>query len=199
MDERFSESFAAYPRTGTSTAKGETAMAILGNRRNTKRNLGFLVLTSAALALGATGTCSAATADNAGSGLSAPIEGTWIMQVHRVAQNYTFTAFQSFTAGGVTLATGTGDRLPPPPISPLYGTWKRIGENSYANSLSFFIFDPAGNAVAMFQNYETFHLNRDNEIVGTGEGYVCEPNGDNCVNINSPITFTGKLMNAQHP
>lgn len=165
-------------------------------RTEKKRMAGALVLAAAALAVGSLSQAARAQGE---SGFRAPIEGTWIMQVHRVAQNYTFTAFQSFTAGGVTLATGTGDRLPPPPISPLYGTWKRIGENSYANSLSFFIFDPAGNAVAMFQNYETFHLNHDNEIVGTGEGYVCEPNGDNCVNINSPITFTGKRMNAQHP
>jgi len=65
---------------------------------------------------------------------------------------------QSFTAGGVTVATGTIDRTPPPPISPLYGTWKRIGDNSCSTSLSFFIFDEAGSAVAMLQNYETFHL-----------------------------------------
>jgi hypothetical protein len=128
----------------------------------------------------------------------APVQGTWIMQVHRVKQNITFTALQSFTAGGVTLATGTVDRTPPPPISPLYGTWKRIGENSYANSLSFFIFDGDGNAVAMLQNYATFHLNAYHDIVGRGEAYLCDPKGDNCVNANSPITFTGKLMNAQH-
>ena len=167
-----------------------------GNKTGMKPKVGALVLAAAALAFGIVGQPARA---QRGSGLGAPIEGTWILQVHRVTQNFTFTAFQSFTAGGVTLATGTGDRLPPPAISPLYGTWKRVGENSYATSLSFFIFDPAGNAVAMFQNYETFHLNHDNEIVGTGEAFVCEPNGDNCVNINSSITFTGKLMNAQHP
>ena len=50
-----------------------------------------------------------------------------------------------------------------------------------------------------FKTTRRFHLNHDDEIVGTGEAYVCEPNGDNCVNINSPITFTGKRMNAQHP
>ena len=172
------------------------SIAFLGNETDVKRKVGALVLAAAALAIGSLS--QPATAQSR-SGLASPIEGTWIFQVHRVTQNFTFTAFQSFTAGGVTLATGTADRTPPPAISPLYGTWKRIDENSYVTSLSFFIFDPAGNAVAMFQNYETFHLNDDDEIVGTGEAYVCAPNGDNCVNINSQITFTGKRMNAQHP
>ncbi len=158
-----------------------------------KRKAGALVLAAAALAIGSVSQPAKA------QGLGAPIEGTWIMQVHRVQQNVTFTAMQSFTAGGVTNATGTVDRLPPPPISPLFGTWKRIGGNTYANSLSFFIFDPAGNAVAMLQNYSTFQLNAADEIVGTGEAYICEPNGDNCVDTNSSITFTGKRMNAQYP
>ena len=166
------------------------------NKTDMKRKVGALVLVAAALAIGSVSHPARA---QSGSGLGAPIEGTWIMQVHRVTQNITFTAMQSFTAGGVTLATGTIDRTPPPPISPLYGTWKRIGGNRYANSLSFFIFDGAGNAVNMLQNYATFELNADDEIVGTGEAFLCEPNGDNCVNINSPITFTGKRMNAQHP
>jgi len=166
------------------------------NKTDMKRKVGALVLVAAALAIGSVSHPARA---QSGSGLGAPIEGTWIMQVHRVTQNITFTAMQSFTAGGVTLAIGTIDRTPPPPISPLYGTWKRIGGNRYANSLSFFIFDGAGNAVAMLQNYATFELNADDEIVGTGEAYLCEPNGDNCVSINSPITFTGKRMNAQHP
>src|SRR5580698_2334450 len=179
------------------------SIALLGNKTDMKRKAGALVLTAAALAFSSLSQPARAQGESGLrapiAGLRAPIEGTWILQVHRVTQNFTFTALQSFTAGGVTLATGTADRTPPPPISPLYGTWKRIGGNKYANSLSFFIFDGAGNAVAMLQNYETFHLNANDEIVGTGEGYICEPNGDNCVNINSPITFSGKLMNAQHP
>ncbi len=166
-----------------------------GNKTGMKRKVGALVLAAAALAIGSVSQPARAESE---SGLGAPIEGTWIMQVHRVQQNITFTAMQSFTAGGVTNATGTIDRMPPPPISPLFGTWKRIGHNSYANSLSFFIFDPAGNAVAMLQNYSNFHLNANGEIVGTGEAYVCDPNGDNCVNTNTSITFIGTRMNAQY-
>jgi hypothetical protein len=170
-------------------------IALLGIKTDMKRKVGALVLAAAALAFGYLSQPASAQVD---SGRRARIEGTWIIQVHRVTQNITFSTLQSFTAGGVALATGTIDRTPPPPISPLYGTWKRIGGNRYAYSLSFFIFDEAGNAVAMLQNYATFHLNAEDEIVGSGEAYLCDPNGDNCVNINSPITFTGKLMNAQH-
>src|SRR5437763_16451242 len=83
----------------------EQPMSIFANGKGTKRNLGFVVLTSAALALGACATCSAATADNGRSGLSAPIEGTWILNIDRVTQGFSFTALQSFTAGGVTVAT----------------------------------------------------------------------------------------------
>jgi hypothetical protein len=60
----------------------------------------------------------------------------------------------------------------------------------YAYSLSFFIFDEAGNAVAMLQNYATFHLNAEDEIVGSGEAYICDTSGDNCANINSPMALT---------
>src|SRR4051794_23922541 len=111
------------------------ALAIFGNKTDVKRTAAALVLAVAALAIG-----SQPARAQGESGLKAPIDGTWILQVHRVTQNITFTAFQSFTAGGVTLATGTADRTPPPAISPLYGTWRRTGENSYATSLSFFIF-----------------------------------------------------------
>src|SRR3974390_3182507 len=98
------------------------------------RNVGALALAAAALAIGS-GSQPAVAQDGSGlwshNELRAPIEGTWIVQVHRVTQNITFTAMTSFTAGGVTLATGTIDRTPPPPVSPLYGTWKRIGDDSY--------------------------------------------------------------------
>jgi hypothetical protein len=107
-------------------------MAIIhGNGKNLKCKVGALMLTSAILALGVGGASSTAsaqdeaTAEHERSGLSAPIEGTSILTIHRVNQGIDFSAFQSFTAGGVTVATGTTDRTPPPPISPLYGSWRR--------------------------------------------------------------------------
>jgi hypothetical protein len=169
-------------------------MAILGNGQNMKLNLGLLLLASALLALGSGGTCSAQIGNDERTGLSAPIEGTWIFRIHRVTQGITFTAFQSFTAGGVTLATGTIDRTPPPPISPLYGSWRRTGHNRYVATISFFAFDPAGNAVAMIKNNETFHIVDDSHLSGIGEAFACDTNGENCVDVASPITITGERV-----
>lgn len=168
-------------------------------RKNCMRKSRSTTVVATALALAALGLAMSSTAEaqEKGTGLGAPIEGTWIVQVHRVTQNVTFTALQSFTAGGVTLATGTLDRNPLPAISPLYGTWQRVGGNNYATSLCFFIFDDAGDALAMLQNYEVFHLNADHELVGTGDAYLCDTNGENCVKVES-LTFTGKRLNAQH-
>ena len=172
-------------------------MEICKTTNNLRSRTTRIALPLALLTLALCGLTSVARAQQQGSALAAPIEGTWIMQVHRVTQNVTFTALQSFTAGGVTLATGTLDRTPPPAISPLYGTWQRAGQNTYATSLSFFIFDEAGSAVAMLQNYETFHLDASHGIVGTGEAYLCDTLGENCTQVES-LTFTGKRMSARY-
>ena len=172
-------------------------MEICKTTNNLRIRATRIALPLALLTLGLCGLTSVARAQQQGSALAAPIEGTWIMQVHRVTQDVTFTALQSFTAGGVTLATGTLDRTPPPAISPLYGTWQRAGQNTYATSLSFFIFDEAGSAIAMLQNYETFHLDASHGIVGTGEAYLCDTLGENCTQVES-LTFTGKRMSARY-
>jgi hypothetical protein len=132
-------------------------------------------------------------------GLAARIEGTWILKIHRVEQGIDFSALQSFTAGGVTLATGTIDRTPPPPISPLYGSWRHIDDHSYAATICFFAFDSAGNAVAMIKTPEALQLTDDNNLVGSGTALACDINGDNCVNVPMSITITGKRLIAQGP
>jgi hypothetical protein len=138
-------------------------------------------------------------------GQAAAIEGTWIVTVDRVLQNTKFSALQSFTAGGVVLATGTLDRTPPPPISPLYGSWTRTDNNTYVATLNFFIFDPSGNAVVMLQNNETFHLTDDNHLTGVGTactwnivgGIIQNAPPNTCSPIASPITITGTRLIAQ--
>jgi hypothetical protein len=95
------------------------------------------------------------------------------------------------------LATGTVDRTPPPPISPLYGSWRRTGHNSYSVAICFFVFDSAGNAVAMIKTPETLHLVDKDNLRGSGTGLTCDIHGDNCVDINSPITITGKRLIAE--
>jgi hypothetical protein len=132
-------------------------------------------------------------------GQAAAIEGTWIVTIHRVVTGITFSALQSFAAGGVTVATGTGDRMPPPPISPLYGSWTRVNQNNYIATICFFVFDSAGKALAMIKTPEALHLADDNTLTGTGTGFACDLNGDNCVNIDSPITVTGRRLIAQAP
>jgi hypothetical protein len=129
--------------------------------------------------------------------LVAPIEGTWILTIDRLSQGFSFSALQSFTAGGVTLATGTADRTPPPPISPLYGSWRRTGHNSYSAAICFFVFDSGGNAVAMIKTPETFHLVDKDNLTGSGTALACDIHGDDCVDINSPITITGRRLIAE--
>jgi hypothetical protein len=162
-----------------------------------KRGAIKLVLALALFAVGIGGMSSVARTEESDSGLSAPIEGTWILTINRVNEGISFSALQSFTAGGVTLATGTIDRTPPPPISPLYGSWRRMDHDSYAVAICFFVFDPAGNAVAMIKTPETFQVVDNDNLKGSGKGLLCDIHGDNCVDVNSPITITGKRLIAQ--
>jgi hypothetical protein len=169
---------------------------ILKNVKNRERGASRLVIASALIALSISGVSSTARAEDEGSGLSARIEGTWILNIYRVNQGFSFSALQSFTAGGVTLATGTIDRTPPP-ISPLYGSWRRTGHNGYVATICFFAFDAAGNAVAMIKTNETFQIADSKNLTGSGTALACDINGDNCVDAKLPITITGKRLIAQ--
>jgi hypothetical protein len=171
-------------------------MAILGNGTDTKRMVGVLLLGAATLAAALGGASPSALGENP-SHRGGPIEGTWVFTIHRVNQNVTFTAFQSFATGGVTLATGTIDRTPPPAISPLIGSWKRLGNDMYGATLCFFIFDTDGNAVNMFKNYMTLWVKGDNTLEGGGDADICDPDGSNCVVVPDQIVITGKRLIAQ--
>jgi hypothetical protein len=174
--------------------KRRKRMSLLGELRNRKNNTWRLAIASAVIALSTGALSPAARADNEGPNGSAPIEGPWILTIHRVSQGITFSALQSCNAGGVTLATGTIDRTPPPPISPLYGSWTRVAPNNYVATICFFVFDPAGNAVAMIKTPETFQLVNNNSLTGSGKGLACDLNGDNCVDVSLPVTITGKRL-----
>ncbi len=127
-------------------------------------------------------------------GQPSQIEGTWIVTIDRVEEGVTFTALQSFAGGGVALATGSIDRTPPPPISPIYGSWKSTGPNRADVTIYFFVFDPLGNAVVMIKNNETFHLRGPNDLKGSGIAFVCDLQGENCARSGSPIRITGKRV-----
>jgi hypothetical protein len=146
--------------------------------------------------------------DDSQGGLAAPIEGTWIVTVDRVLQHTKFSSLTSFTAGGVILAIGTLDRTPPPPVSPLYGSWRRVDDNTYVATLNFLIFDSAGNALSVFQNNQTYRLTDDNNLVGVGTactwdiigGIIQRPPvvpGGICHPIPGSITITGTRLPAQ--
>ncbi len=123
------------------------------------------------------------------------IEGSWIFTIDRINQGFSFTALQSFTAGGVTLATGSTDRNPPPPISPLYGSWKAADARRFTATLYFFAFDLGGNAVAMIKTNFLFQLKSRNGLVGSGQGFSCDLEGENCVRVPAvDIEIQGKRI-----
>jgi hypothetical protein len=187
-----------------------TTQCTVDNKSNRKRwRLAKVALGCAAtlVALAPLAVAQFGTGDSQGDS-TAPIEGTWILSIHRVVTGINFTALQSFTAGGVTLATGTLDRtaMPPSPplppytsaMSPLYGSWKQTDQNTYVATINFFVFDSAGTAQAMIKNNETIRFIGNNSIFGSGTGFACDTNGDNCGIVPAvSITFTGKRLIAQ--
>ena len=129
------------------------------------------------LMLHVTGSPAFAQAEARGShqDLDDPIEGSWICKIDRIGDGVSFTALQSFTAGGVVVATGSLDKLSP--ISPVYGSWKRTGYNRVAVTI-FFWFDPIGNPVGTLKTNETFLLNGRNQLAGAGSSFVCDVDGE---------------------
>ena len=171
-------------------------MAILGYGRDVKHSVRVMLLGAATLAVALSGMSPSAKGEQRSKRGDA-IEGTWVFTIHRVKQNVTFTAFQSFTAGGVTLATGTIDRTPPPPISPLIGSWKRLEGDAYGATLCFFIFDTEGRAQHMLKNYLTLSVTDEDNLEGGGDADLCDPDGSNCTIFDDQITITGKRLVAE--
>ncbi|HYI92262.1 MAG TPA: hypothetical protein VEX68_01840 [Bryobacteraceae bacterium] len=120
------------------------------------------------------------------------IEGSWILTNERINQNgFTFTAVASFASGGVWLAAGSID----PQNSALYGSWKRTGPNRYDSTSFFYVFDPAGNAVAMVKVNQSFKLTGQNQLTGSGVGLACNLQGENCVSVPAvTIRITGRRI-----
>lgn len=143
-----------------------------------KHKGGILVLAAAIVALFFAGISRVAAAQD-GSGMAAPIEGTWVCAVTDDAGQFSFTALASFAAGGVALATGSDDRIHP--ASTLFGSWKHLNDASYAVTRDFFVFDPAsGEATGMLQNNETYQMSDRDHFTGNGELLACQVNGSDC-------------------
>jgi hypothetical protein len=146
------------------------------------------VITLAVVIAGANGTAVAQP-----TGLSAPIEGSWISAVTGI-QNpaVSFTTLVSFAAGGVFLATGSNDRIMP--VSPLFGSWKRIGPR-FGLTAYFFAFDPTSTAVAMLRTNQILQLRNSDELVGVGDLSSCDLKGNNCNPIGGAnIQFIAKRI-----
>ena len=59
------------------------------------------------------------------------------------------------------------------------------------------MFDLSGNVVAMIKDNDTFHIVNPEHLSESGEGFVCDTNGLNYVDIESPITITGLRIVAE--
>jgi hypothetical protein len=124
---------------------------------------------------------------------SRSIEGSWIFTITRT-DGTVFTAFQSYTAGGVALGSGS---IQTPPTSGLHGTWKRKGPNLFVHSFDLFIFGfNGGDAQNMLRNKIQLHFNDEGELIGTGTAVLCDVQGDNCFGIGG-ISLLGKRMPAE--
>ena len=149
-------------------------------KTNAKRTVIALLLGFATFSLAVGGLSSTARAED---GTPAPVQGSWLTAITRINQvGANFTALMSLSAGGVWQATGSNDRLNGG-VSPLYGSWERIGKNRYSSKAYFFAFDPSGNPVVLLRVDQIFKLTNHNQLEGVGEGYVCslQGKGQDCV------------------
>jgi hypothetical protein len=120
-------------------------------------------------------------------GLASPIEGSWIFTIDVIGQG-TFDSLISFTAGGVVITSAS---LPGP--GPFYGSWKQRESNRFNAAFYGFLPDSAGRGVALSKVSLQLHLTGRNELAGTAVGYTCDLQAENCIN---PVDFqfTGKRI-----
>jgi hypothetical protein len=126
---------------------------------------------------------------------SSPIEGSWIFTVD-LPQGITFTAFASFAAGGVFLATGATDRLVS--ISLLCGSWDQIGPHRFSSSSYYFVFDAAGNPLATQRANIVYQLKKGHELVGIGHTDRCDLDGQNCSSLPGDFQISARRIVAEH-
>jgi len=116
-------------------------------------------------------------------GLASPIEGSWIFTIDIIGQG-TFNSLISFTAGGVVITSPSV-----PGFGTLYGSWKQREPNRFKAAFYGFISDGA----ALTKESLQLHLTSRNELAGTGVGYTCDLQGENCVRVGD-TQFTGKRI-----
>ncbi len=107
-----------------------------------KRKAGALVLAAAALAIGSAS--QPASAQN-GSGLVAPIEGSWIFNIDVSLDQQpvaTFNSLISFAGGGVVVTSPSTS-----PLAIFYGAWSPMKPSSFSAVFYTFAPDSTGTGV----------------------------------------------------
>ena len=120
--------------------------------------------------------------------LTSPIEGSWIFNIDNLTQGSSFHSLISFTAGGVVITSAS---LPTP--SPFYGSWQRSEWNSFKTAFYAFVPDASGKGVITAKVSLRLRLRGHNELTGTGLGYNCDVQGENCTPGDS-FQFTGSRI-----
>lgn len=120
--------------------------------------------------------------------LTSPIAGTWIFNINDVSQGFQFHSLVSLAEGGVVVTSAS---LPTP--APFYGSWQETGANSYKVSFYTFVADANGAAVGTSSVRLTLKLVGLNALTGTGVGFSCDLQGENCTH-GDDFQFTGKRI-----
>ena len=139
------------------------------------RPLGAVVLVAlASIAFGAM----SASADRGGSASNraGKLVGAWIVDVNRPGLP-ALKSLQTYTVGRGVIETANGGAAA---RSPAHGAWQRVGPSTYAVTMVFFRYDPAGGAYL-----GTVKLRREIEIAPDGQsftgvsiGELRDPNGN---------------------
>ena len=167
-----------------------TTNSKLSTSKPTMRNLHHILLVmTALLILALPGSVSAQNLQQNNNSCLKGMQGTWIFTIDRFTEGVTFSSLMAFADGGVISATGSIG----PPISPILGSWKCTGPNSLVASFFFYPLDAEGNSNATIKNNVSLHLDDQNQMVGTGSGFVCDVHGENCFSV-PPIHLTGKFV-----
>jgi len=118
-----------------------------------------------------------------------PPEGTWIFSIDLLGAGVSFNSLISFTPGGVLLTSGST----PGPATPSYGSWRRAGRYDFTGVFYAFYQDATGKPTGTGKVTLRFHLTSRNELAGTAVGFMCDLQGENCLQ-NAEFQYTGKRI-----
>jgi hypothetical protein len=119
------------------------------------------------------------------------IEGSWIFDIDVLLNQQpiaTFNSLISFGGGGILVTTPSA-----PPMGTFYGAWKC--KNADNCTAVFYAFNPDSTGNVSLQKLSArMHLTGRNSLAGTGQGFSCNLQGENCVADPGGFRFTGKRI-----